>query len=380
MTEPSCETCKATLYEDGCPSVSCCRDQKPPGKRWQYFQPPSEVDVLKAKLAEAEGSVRNAISEHDLDASFSFAWANDPDYGESGGALLWLCRSAVQLAEVEKARGKGEQVSAALLLDAQAERDELKAKLTAAGKKPAEVTDYAAGVEMVNRRKAEDECEALKAKLLAWEDREAAVCPEDVGFEELVGTLKVKLRYAENVAGGAVLLLERVEKAEAERDEAQAACADHAKDWFLLMAEIAKLDPSWTDEMDEPDAEDGDFQQQYDPWEGLRLIEAACAKYRKALEKCIVVLRNAARASLDGKHLLAAHLDAVVNDGDATLAANPAGAAMLEVVKAAEELEAFISKRQPPPRVATQVSLDYTVEFARLLSALYVKVRDRKGE
>jgi hypothetical protein len=61
------------------------------------------------------------------------------------------------------------------------------------------------------------------------------------------------------------------------------------------------------------------------------------------------------------------------------LAANPAGAEHLEVVRAAEELEAFVSKKTPPPRKAEDVEMDYPTEFARLLSVLYEKVRALPG-
>lgn len=46
--------------------------------------------------------------------------------------------------------------------------------------------------------------------------------------------------------------------------------------WCRLMAEIAKLDPSWAADTggEEPDPSDPQFRECYDPWEGLRQIAA----------------------------------------------------------------------------------------------------------
>ena len=49
------------------------------------------------------------------------------------------------------------------------------------------------------------------------------------------------------------------------------------RNWYLLLAAIAKIDPDWAKDTDgeEPDPTDPAFQEQYDPWEGLRAIEKA---------------------------------------------------------------------------------------------------------
>jgi DNA repair exonuclease SbcCD ATPase subunit len=67
------------------------------------------------------------------------------------------------------------------------------------------------------------ERDRLNKALLAWEDREAAVCPEDVGFEEVIKALEAERDT----------LLEALEQLEAKwRDEA------------------AKAGDGWPDEMD----------------------------------------------------------------------------------------------------------------------------------
>jgi 8-oxo-dGTP diphosphatase len=72
-----------------------------------------------------------------------------------------------------------------------------------------------------------------------------------------------------------VMALESSEAAAVLRAEtAEAAVTKQDSDWAKLMAEIAKLDPSLEPELGEPDPEDPRFREQYDPWNGLRLIGA----------------------------------------------------------------------------------------------------------
>lgn len=58
----------------------------------------------------------------------------------------------------------------------------------------------------------------------------------------------------------------------------------------------------------------------------------------------------------------------------------PEAARCARIREAAEELEAFVSKKTPAPRVAKDVELDWATEFARLLSQLYKAVRGEEAE
>ena len=63
-------------------------------------------------------------------------------------------------------------------------------------------------------------------------------------------------------------------KAEARVTELEATDKQHLKDWCKLMVEIAKVAGDWKEHPDDPDpeADDPQFCEQYDPWEGLRII------------------------------------------------------------------------------------------------------------
>ena len=225
--------------------------------------------------------------------------------GESHAVLIEEnARLKAKLEEAEKARGKGEQVSAALLLDAQAERDELKAKLAAAGKKPAEVTDYAAGVEMVKRRKAEAERDELKGKLADWQETHNNIIAERCAPDEVHCTCVPSLR-------------KRIQELEAKLAEAETrwhnrpVTCDREACSCIARLEIEN-----------------------------KKLEAACAAYRRALEieACETRMRIGRVGEDCDDHLCP------LESGDCygrwaadALKANPAGAAMLEVWKAAEE-------------------------------------------
>jgi hypothetical protein len=91
--------------------------------------------------------------------------------------------------------------------------------------------------------------------------------PEEFLTSDQVVTAGDLLRRLAVVDAKVAELIKRAEMAEAANKQ-------HLKDWCKLMVEIAKLDPSWDPEMGEPEWDDADFQECYDPWEGLRQISA----------------------------------------------------------------------------------------------------------
>lgn len=84
----------------------------------------------------------------------------------------------------------------------------------------------------------------LRQQFLDWENREASVCPEDVGFVEYIGVLRQRAETAERCAearkGIADVLIDKLNAAERERDEARAKCAEMTKwlAWVLDMMEM----------------------------------------------------------------------------------------------------------------------------------------------